>query len=454
MSEEKRMIESYEVKNAILIGGKEIILAEDMGSKEPYMVCNCQWDNPLGIDVYDKGVTGADYLEAMTEFLSRVSSEVQRIQDQRAERGVSNEPLTAADCIPGSKDNHYENQLVVIRPEVMVASMRTADEQLFLATSGFGCNPGARGQAVYCKNLFTGKTVRWERHDIAGIILPERVPAWAHQRLAEKGKEVYLNSDRKPYCVHMGHLGEGLTVWNTLEEVNGDYMTIARIGSDRSVQYLDDNLPPAVKVMIEKTARTSEMTVSATQDAPVFSTPPQGAPEQSTPGMVMPEPVKPADIAVYKQPFAYAREHDELDQFHQGRELNAACAAAIDKAVNESRYDTHCYNLKAAAKKVIAEFGAERVDWVLANTIQKWCYDGRYSDSNKKWARGYDIPSEASSFICNTHPYVLDGFIDCAREAAVASRPSALAALKAKPDTNRQQPTPRKAPKKAKQEEL
>ena len=201
MSEEKRMIQSYEVKNAIHIGGKEIILAEDIGSKEPYMVCNCQWDNPLSIDVYDKGVTGVDYLEAMNEFLSRVSSEVQRIQDQRAERGVSNEPLTAADCVPGSTGSHYDNQLVVIRPEAMIASTRTADEQLFLVTGGFGCNPNARGQAVFCKNLFTEKTVRWERQDVAGVILPEHIPAWAHQRLAEMGVAVEKPIPPKVYMV-------------------------------------------------------------------------------------------------------------------------------------------------------------------------------------------------------------------------------------------------------------
>ena len=187
MPDEKRMIQGYEVNNAILIGGKEIILAEDMGSKEPYMVCNCQWDNPLGISVYDKAAVSVDYLEAMDEFISRVSSQVQFVRDQRIERGVSNEPLTSLDCIPGSTGAHYANQLVVIKLECMVASARTADEQLLLATSGFGCNPRARGQAVMCKNLFTGKTVRWERQDIAGIILPERIPAWAHQRLAEMG---------------------------------------------------------------------------------------------------------------------------------------------------------------------------------------------------------------------------------------------------------------------------
>jgi len=85
---------------------------------------------------------------------------------------------------------------------------------------------------------------------------------------------VYFSADKKPFEIGMGHMGNGLTVWNRLEEVDGDYKTIAHIGPDRSVTYYEDNLPPAVKERIENEARTSEMTVSATQDTPVFDTPP------------------------------------------------------------------------------------------------------------------------------------------------------------------------------------
>ncbi len=46
MAEEKRMIEGYEVKTAIHIGGKEIIFAENLASPDPFMVCNAHWDNP------------------------------------------------------------------------------------------------------------------------------------------------------------------------------------------------------------------------------------------------------------------------------------------------------------------------------------------------------------------------------------------------------------------------
>ena len=64
--EEKRMIENYEVKTAIHIGGKEIIFAEDIKAELPYMVCDCQWDNPLGIDEYRNAIGSDNYIKIMT----------------------------------------------------------------------------------------------------------------------------------------------------------------------------------------------------------------------------------------------------------------------------------------------------------------------------------------------------------------------------------------------------
>ena len=79
----------------------------------------------------------------------------------------------------------------------------------------------------------------------------------------------------KAYDLGYGHLGNGLTVWNRLEEEHGDYKTVAHIAPDRTVQIYDEEMPQAVRDQIQHIADTSEMTVSATQDAPVFHTPPK-----------------------------------------------------------------------------------------------------------------------------------------------------------------------------------
>ena len=82
-------------------------------------------------------------------------------------------------------------------------------------------------------------------------------------------------SQAKAYDLGYGHMGNGLTVWNRLEEEHGDYKTVAHIGPDRTVTIYDEEMPQAVRDEIKRIADTSEMTISATQDAPVFAVPPR-----------------------------------------------------------------------------------------------------------------------------------------------------------------------------------
>ena len=79
----------------------------------------------------------------------------------------------------------------------------------------------------------------------------------------------------KAYDLGYGHLGNGVTVWNRLEEEHGDYKTVAHIAPDRTVTIYEEEMPQTVRGEIQRIADTSEMTISATQDTPVFSTPPR-----------------------------------------------------------------------------------------------------------------------------------------------------------------------------------
>ena len=62
---------------------------------------------------------------------------------------------------------------------------------------------------------------------------------------------------------------------------------------------------------------------------------------------------------------------------------------------------------------------------VLSNTVQLQDWDGRYSRRNKEWAK--TIPNEnpetvRCGYVLNSHPAVLDGFIDLVREEQQRSR--------------------------------
>ena len=162
------------------------------------------------------------------------------------------------------------------------------------------------------------------------------------------------------------------------------------------------------------------------------------------------------NIPVYKQTLDGARCSGELEAWRESKKINSECAEAIDKAIKDSNYELYHYDLKTAAKTVTEEYGAERVAWVLANTVQKQYYDGRYSSSNQAWAKGFDVPKDSSGTV-NTHPTVVDGFITRYREGAAErekQKPSIITALKQGADKSRQQPDHSKETKKSKGMEM
>ena len=89
---------------------------------------------------------------------------------------------------------------------------------------------------------------------------------------------------------------------------------------------------------------------------------------------------------VYPYSAAYASEHGEMAQYNLSYQANSACKEAIEQTISahyaENRLDT-----EAAVKDVLEKFGTERVQFILANTIQRKNYDGRISQDNKAWAK-------------------------------------------------------------------
>ena len=158
---------------------------------------------------------------------------------------------------------------------------------------------------------------------------------------------------------------------------------------------------------------------------------------------------KPIEQAVYRESIPYAREHGELDRYTTDRNLNVECKDAIHTAINKSRYDTNFYKMKDAVKEVVDTYGAERVELILAKIVQGADWDGRYSRQNKEWAKGFDIPQSMKDVYSNTHPCLLDGFLDKVHE-----KPSVLETLKANAEKSRQQSEPKQDTKKSKEMEM
>ena len=144
-------------------------------------------------------------------------------------------------------------------------------------------------------------------------------------------------------------------------------------------------------------------------------------------------------IPLYQQSGEYAREHGELDAFRASRKANEACKEAIEAAIRDGFDGMH---LRADVKGVLAEFGPERVSYVLAATIQSKDWDERFSRSNKTWAAAVpmvEAEDRRFSYVVNSHSTLLNGFVNMARKEMDAMReqpeqkPSIKAQLVAKP---------------------
>ena len=134
------------------------------------------------------------------------------------------------------------------------------------------------------------------------------------------------------------------------------------------------------------------------------------------------EKVALSDLPVYRENFDYARECREVETYRISLQANIACKEAIEQAISQS-YDGRRL-AEGTAAKVMNQFGAERVLYVLANTIQQKEWDGRFTYPNKEWAKTVSIPPNMDSLgmdrnyaiAVSSHPGLIDLFVTQARK--------------------------------------
>ncbi len=118
-------------------------------------------------------------------------------------------------------------------------------------------------------------------------------------------------------------------------------------------------------------------------------------------------------FAQYKKEQAEEAMRREQEKLEHG--IRVECKDAIERAIAE-KFDGYILP-RDAAEGVIRQYGKERVEIVLANTITHLSHDGRFSPNNKEWAKSL-VPSadwQARDYIVTSHPAVLDGFTNQAR---------------------------------------
>lgn len=194
MNENKRKAGDYEIIHAMHIGDQEIVVGENSATAagQMYMCAFCEQNEIFAR--YDEILCSDDYAEIIGIYGQRVAEQAEKTSIELKGpkiQGISNAPITAAGCTPITSDDDLNGKVVVIRPDVLRREYRRATNQVALCDGGFGASPRSRGSACYCVNLYTGKTTRFERRDILGILKADQIPKWAQQ-----GLQIYEHSKR------------------------------------------------------------------------------------------------------------------------------------------------------------------------------------------------------------------------------------------------------------------
>ena len=96
--------------------------------------------------------------------------------------------FTGSQCDDMTGQN-LEGKVLVMSPFTLKEACWAPENQLWLATGGFGCVPTAAGRAVYATCLGDGEQTRWNRSDFIGILREEHLPDWARERLEQLRQE-------------------------------------------------------------------------------------------------------------------------------------------------------------------------------------------------------------------------------------------------------------------------
>ena len=168
---------------------------------------------------------------------------------------------------------------------------------------------------------------------------------------------------------------------------------------------------------IRKTA--AEMIESIDDKLKVLAQEKDKAVEAETPAA--PERV---DVPVYRETANYAYEAGELDAYRASRDANMACRDAIEAAISNN-YSNNRLASESAVESVLEQFSPERVQYVLAGTIQQMDHDGRIHQSLKDWAKEVEICPDSSEccIVGKAHPGLISLFTtEFNRQMDVAER--------------------------------
>lgn len=111
--EEQRIVEGYEIVQAIRIGDKEVVFGVNEKAEMPYF-CSFYTSNTI-FESYEESMISDDYVELMELFADRVKTQCVIVREEQAKVTVPRVRITAQMCSPVSED--MTGKVMAVRAE-------------------------------------------------------------------------------------------------------------------------------------------------------------------------------------------------------------------------------------------------------------------------------------------------------------------------------------------------
>ena len=102
---------------------------------------------------------------------------------------------------PAFWNTELTGKVLVLSTDSLKESAWSQENQLWIATGGFGCRPDARGRAIFATCLWDGERTRWNRSDFIGVLDDRFLPEWARSKLEK------LTAEMQPERTEIGGIG-------------------------------------------------------------------------------------------------------------------------------------------------------------------------------------------------------------------------------------------------------
>ncbi len=197
---EKRKAGEYEVIHEMCIGKKEVVIGELSRDGEDKYMCAYYESNVVAAR-YTDVVTSGSYFEIISVYAERIKEQAEKEIMFMKTADVSQEdqrPFDYEKIKDISYKDNLEGKVIVINPYKLRREYRAAIYQLKLCIGGFGALGNARGSACMCRDLFTGKSERYERYDVLGTVDKKDLPQWASEKLKAINADRKINREKMP----------------------------------------------------------------------------------------------------------------------------------------------------------------------------------------------------------------------------------------------------------------